>query len=44
MGGWGAGGGGDFVKTFLEGSVDHVIYRDYIGNRRFLFTVVWLVR
>ena len=27
--------GGDFLKTFLEGSVDRVIYRDYIVNRRF---------
>ena len=26
---------GGFLKTFLEGSVDHVIYRDYIVNRRF---------
>ena len=26
---------GDFLKTFLEGSVDRVIYRDYIVNRRF---------
>ena len=26
-------GGGDF-KTLLEGSVDHIIYRDYIVNRR----------
>ena len=26
--------GGGF-KTFLEGSLDHVIYRDYIVNRRF---------
>ena len=25
---------GDFLKTFLEGSVDHIIYRDYIANRR----------
>ena len=24
-----------FLETFLEGSVDHVIYRDYIVNRRF---------
>ena len=24
-----------FLKTFLEGSVDRVIYRDYIVNRRF---------
>ena len=24
-----------FFKTILEGSVDHVIYRDYIVNRRF---------
>ena len=28
-------GGGVFFKTFLEGSVDRVIYRDYIVNRRF---------
>ena len=29
-------------ETFLEGSVDLIIYRDYIVNRRFfLFTVVW---
>ena len=26
-----------FFKTFLEGSVEHVIYRDYIMNRRFFF-------
>ena len=26
---------GIFLKTFLEGSVDHIIYRDYIVNRRF---------
>ena len=26
---------GDFLKTFLEGSADHVIYRDYIMNQRF---------
>ena len=26
---------GGFFKTFLEGSVDRVIYRDYIVNRRF---------
>ena len=33
---------GGFLETFLEGSVDRVIYRDYIVNRRFfLFTVVW---
>ena len=24
-----------FLKTFLEGSVDRVIYRDYIVNRCF---------
>ena len=24
-----------FLEIFLEGSVDHVIYRDYIVNRRF---------
>ena len=24
---------GDFLDTFLEGSVDHIIYRDYIVNR-----------
>ena len=24
-----------FLKTFSEGFVDHVIYRDYIVNRRF---------
>ena len=36
------GGGGS--ETFLEGSVDRVIYRDYIVNRRFfIFTVVWPV-
>ena len=28
---WGGGG----LKTFLEGSVDHVIDRNYIVNRRF---------
>ena len=27
--------GEDFLKTFLEGSVDHIIYRVYIVNRRF---------
>ena len=27
--------GGGLFKTFLEGSVDRVIYRDYIVNRRF---------
>ena len=26
---------GGFLKTFLEGSVDNVIYRNYIVNRRF---------
>ena len=26
---------GGFLKTFLEGSVDRVIYRDYMVNRRF---------
>ena len=25
-----------FFKTVLEGSVDHIIYRDYIANRRSL--------
>ena len=25
----------EFLKTFLEGSVYHIIYRDYIVNRRF---------
>ena len=30
-------GGGGFFETFLEGSVEHVIYRDYIMNRRFFF-------
>ena len=25
---------GDFYETFLKGSVDHVIYRDYTVNRR----------
>ena len=24
----------EFLKTFLEGSMDHIIYRDYIVNRR----------
>ena len=28
---------GGFFKTFLEGSVDRVIYRDYIVNRRFFY-------
>ena len=23
---------GGFLKTFLEGSIDHIIYRDYIVN------------
>ena len=27
-----------FFETFLEGSVDHIIYRNYILNRRFFFT------
>ena len=27
--------GGGFFKTFLEGSVDHIIYRDYTVNRCF---------
>ena len=26
-----------FFRTFLEGSVDHIIYGDYIMNRRFFF-------
>ena len=26
--------GGGFFETFLEGSVYHIIYRDYIANRR----------
>ena len=26
---------GGISKTFFEGSVDHIIYRDYIVNRRF---------
>ena len=30
-----ASGEGGFLKTFLEGSVDHIIYRDYTVNRRF---------
>ena len=36
-------GGGGFFETFLDGTVDRVIYRDYIVNRRFFFffTVVW---
>ena len=37
------GRGGDFLKTFLEGSVDHIIYMDYIANRLSLLTVVWPV-
>ena len=28
------GGGGDFKKTLLEGSVGLIIYRDYVANRR----------
>ena len=33
-----------FFKTFLDGSVDRVIYRDYIVNGTFfLFSVVWPV-
>ena len=28
---WG-GGGEDFLKTFLETSVDHIIYRDNVVN------------
>ena len=27
--------GGDFFETFLEGSVDLIIYRNYIANQRF---------
>ena len=27
-------GGGGFFKTFLEGSVDHIIYRNDLVNRR----------
>ena len=34
---------GGIFKTFLEGSVDRVIYKNYIVNRRFLFTLVWPV-
>ena len=26
---------GGFFETFLEGSVDHIVYKDYIVNRRF---------
>ena len=33
---WNLGGGG-FFETFLEGSMDNIIYRDYIVNRRFFF-------
>ena len=33
----GGEGGGVIFKTFLVGSVDHVIYRDYILNRRFFY-------
>ena len=29
--------GGDFFETFLEGSVDHIIYRDYIVNLLFFY-------
>ena len=33
---------GHFSKTFLEGSVDRVIYSDYAVNRlSFIFTVAW---
>ena len=31
---WNWGVGGIFLKTFLEGSVNHIIFRDYIANRR----------
>ena len=31
---WNLGG---IFETFLEGSVDHIIYRDYIVNRRFCY-------
>ena len=31
-------GGGIFFETFLEGSVDHITYRDYIVNRRGLIS------
>ena len=38
---WNLGG---ILETFLEGSADLIIYRDYIVNRRFfLSTVVWPV-
>ena len=42
---WNLGG---FFETFLQGSVDHIIYRDYIVNRRFFIYcslacgVVWM--
>ena len=32
---FGAGGRGG--ETFLEGSVEHNIYRDYVVNRRFFY-------
>ena len=33
---WNLGGGG-FFETFFEGSVDLIIYRDYVVNRRFFY-------
>ena len=37
---------GGFFKTFLEGSVDLIIYRDYIVNRRFFIycSLAWTVK
>ena len=32
---WNLGRGRGIFETFLEGSVEHIIYRDYIVNRRF---------
>ena len=33
---------GGFFETFLGGSVDLIIYRDYIVNRRFFYFIVVL--
>ena len=32
---------GNFFKTCLEGSVDYIISRDYIVNRRSFISVIW---
>ena len=32
---------GDFLKTFLEGSVDHVIHKDYNYSESALLYLLW---